>query len=130
MEKEYLDSLGPEKPEEKPVYTGVPDKHFCFEGRKHQFIDINGERTYNDCGLVSGPSVFVSDYNCWDTAIMKGQDKSSISFRYEGFCGRRNISHFVLSAYERRLIVKSIQEVCDAEEPKRKTLHNLNILTY
>jgi hypothetical protein len=130
-EKEYLDSLGPKKPEEKQVYTGVPDKHFCLEGRKHQFINISGERTCNNCELITEPVPPVSDYGCWDTAKMKAQSKiNSISDRFESFCTRRKITYSVLPTYERRLIVRSIQEVYDAEKPKKKTLPNLNILTY
>jgi hypothetical protein len=68
--------------------------------------------------------------DCWDTAISRGQDKSSISYRYENFCCRRNISHFVLSGEERHEIIKNIKKVYNAEEPKKRMLPNLNILTY
>jgi hypothetical protein len=32
--KEYLDSVGPEEPDEE-----IPEQQFCSEGRKHQFIN-------------------------------------------------------------------------------------------
>jgi hypothetical protein len=59
-EKEYLDSLGSKEPE--PVE--FPNERFCSEGRKHQFIDIDGERTCCECGLMVGRTPYVSEYGC------------------------------------------------------------------
>jgi hypothetical protein len=169
-EKEYLNFPGPnkpEKPEKKLVYTREPDKHFFFEGREHQFKSISGERTCNNCGLVSGPISLVSEYGCWkraikkyqnkaivknpdtttvknpdttiaknpDTAVVKNlntriQSKTDISFKYESFCVRRNIPNSVLSVRDRSRIVENIRKIDDAEKPRKKTLPNLNILTY
>ena len=131
-EKEYLEYVKQQSGAqacEQQADTEVPNQQFCFEGRKHQFININGIRTCNDCGLVSGP-VFVPGYNCWDRAAMRGPDKSSVSHRYENFCRRRNITDFVLSEGDKFEIIKNIEEVYNAEEPKGSRLPNLNILTY
>jgi hypothetical protein len=85
--------------------------------------------TCDSCGLETNP-VFVSKYNCWDTAIPRDQDKSSISHRYKNFCRRRNITDFVLSGGDKFKIAECIREVYNAEEPKGSRLPNLNILTY
>jgi hypothetical protein len=129
-EKEYLDSLGSEEPEEKLMYTGVPDEHFCFEGRKHQFIDINGERTCGECGLVSGPTHYVSEYGCWDRTRMNGPDKTTVGFKFDSFCQRKGITPSYLFGVKTYEVFGDIRKICDAEEPKRKRLPNLNILTY
>jgi hypothetical protein len=75
-EKEYLDSLGPKEPE--PVE--FPNKHFCSEGCEHRFVKVDGERTCNKCGLVSGPTHYVSEYGCWDRARMNGPDRTTVEF--------------------------------------------------
>ena len=92
-------------------------------------MNLSGVMTCDSCGLETNP-VFVPGYNCWDTAIPRGQDKSSISHRYDNFCCKRNITDFVLSGEEKYEIVKNIKKVYDAEEPKGSRLPNLNILTY
>ena len=123
-EKEHLDLLASKEPVE------FPNKHFCSEGRKHQFVPINWEWTCRECGLIIGkvhdPCY---DYDCWNSVIVRRQ-KLSISDRFESFCTRRKITHYDLSAHERCLIEENIQKVCKAEEPKMKSLPNLNILTY
>jgi hypothetical protein len=110
-EKEYLEYVKQQsgaQPCEQQADTEVPNQQFCFEGRKHQFININEERTCNDCGLVSGP-VFVSGYGCWDRAAMRGPDRSSVSHRFENFCRRRNITDFVLSEGDKFEIIKILR---------------------
>ena len=126
-EKEYLDFIGSEESDSiQHPNEEVPNRKLCFEGRKHQFININGEKTCNECGLVSGPVPFVSEYGCWNRAVMKGPDRSSISYRYENFFRRRNITDWG----DKFKIAKCIREVYNAEEPKKGRLPNLNILTY
>jgi hypothetical protein len=49
---------------------------------------------------------------------VRDQDKSSISHRYENFCRRRNITDFVLSEGDKFEIIKNIEELYNAEEPK------------
>ena len=61
---------------------------------------------------------------------MKGSDRSNASHRFENFCRRRNITDFVLSEVDKFEIITNIEEVYNAEEPKRSRLPNLNILTY
>jgi hypothetical protein len=72
----------------------------------------------------------VSGMDCWDTAIPRGQDKSNVRYKFESFFRRRGISDFVLSGKEMDGIVKNIEKVYNAEEPKKGRLPNLNILTY
>jgi hypothetical protein len=127
-EKEYLDQSNIKAVNQQSNIEAC-EQQLCFEGRKHQFINLSGVMTCDSCGLETYP-FFVSGYNCWDTAIPRGQDKSSISCRYENFCYKGNITDFVLSGKEKYEIVKNIKKVYDAEEPKRRTLPNLNILTY
>jgi hypothetical protein len=130
-EKEYLDFIGSEESDSiQNPNEEVPNRKLCFEGRKHQFININGAKTCNECGLVSGPVPFVSGYGCWNRAVMNGPDRSSISYRYDNFCHMRNITDFVLSGGDKFKIEKCIREVYNAEEPKKGRLPNLNILTY
>jgi hypothetical protein len=61
--KESLDAISQENPD-SPQHSSeeVPNQKFCFEGRKPQFVNINHERTYNECGLVSGSTTYVSEY--------------------------------------------------------------------
>jgi hypothetical protein len=126
-EKEYLDFLGPKEPE--PVK--FPNKHFCSEGRKHQFIDINGERTCGECGLVSGPTYYVSDYGCWDRAIMKRPYKEATTYsKVVGFIIRKGVKSEVLFGSGASEVIEKIVSACDAEKPKGKRLPNLNILSY
>ena len=129
VEKEYIDLMGIKGIDKRPNVE-ASDQQLCFEGHKHQFINLSGVMTCDLCGLETTYPVFVSDYNCWDTAIPRGQDKSSISHRYGNFCRRRNITDFVLSGKEKYEIVKNIKKVYDAEELKGSRLPNLNILTY
>ena len=115
-EKEYLDQSSI-KAVNQQSNIEASDQQLCFKGRKHQFVNLSGVMTCDSCGLETNP-VFVLGYNCWDTAIPRGQDKSSISYRYENFCRRRNITDFVLSGEKRHEIVKNIEKVYNAEEPK------------
>jgi hypothetical protein len=55
---------------------------------------------------------------------------ASVIGTYENFCYKRNITDFVLSGKEKNEIVKNIKKVYDAEEPQKRRLPNLNILTY
>ena len=79
--------------------------------------------------LVSGSSPHVSEYGCWDRARMNGPDKSSVSFRYDSFCQKKNITACGLLGGRTREVLEII-EVCEAEKPRGKRLPNLNILTY
>jgi hypothetical protein len=126
-EKEYLDSLGPKEPE--PVK--FPKKHFCSEGRKHQFIDTNGERTCHHCGLVSGPTHYVSDYGCRDRAIMKRPYKEATTYsKVVGFIVRKKcVSSYDLFGSRAPEVIEKIVSACDAERPKGKRLPNFNILS-
>ena len=127
-EKEYLDLMGIKGVDKQPNVE-ASDQQLSFKGRKHQFVNLSGVMTCDSCGLETNP-VFVPVYNCWDTAIPRGQDKSSISHRYGNFCRRRNITDFVLSGGDKFEIIKNIEEVYNAEESKGSRLPNLNILTY
>ena len=113
---------------DKQPNVEASDQQLCFKGRKHQFVNLSGVMTCDSCGLETN-SVLVPGYNCWDTAIPRDQDKSSISHRYKNFCRRRNITDFVLSG-DKFKIAECIREVYNAEEPKGSRLPNLNILTY
>ena len=108
----------------------VPNRKFCFEGLKHQFINIGGERMCNECGLVSGPAPYVSEYGCWNRARMDGPDRSSVTFKFDSFCQRKNTTAFYLFGVRTREVVENIEKICDAEKPKGKRLPNLNILIY
>jgi hypothetical protein len=91
-EKEYLDSHGPKEPE--PVE--FPNKHFCSEGREHRFVEVDGQRTCNDCGLVVGPTHYVFDYGCWDRALMKRLYKATTYSKVVGFIERKDVSSYDL----------------------------------
>ena len=129
--KEYLGSISQEKPD-SPQHPSeeVPNKKLCFGGVRHRFISIGGERTCNECGLVSGPSPHVSGYGCWDRAGMNGPDKSSVSFRFDSFCQKKNITACGLLGGRTCEVLEIIGKVCEAEKPRGKRLPNLNILTY
>jgi hypothetical protein len=61
--KKYLDSISQEKLDPpQDLDEEVPNRKLCFGGLKHQFIGIGGEWTCNGCGLVSGPTLPVSEY--------------------------------------------------------------------
>ena len=121
-EKEYLDLLALEEP------MKLPNKHFCSDGHKHQLVSISGLRTCCLCGLVVGRVPLDYGFGLSNTTI-EHQGKS-ISDKFKSFCTRRKITRFDISAEEKRLVEGDIQEVCDAEKPKRKTLPNLSILTH
>ena len=123
-----LDLMGIKGVDKQPNVE-ASDQQLCFKGRMHQFVNLFEVMTCDSCGLETNP-VFVPGYNCWDTAIPRGQDKTSISYRYENFCRTRNITDFVLSGRDKFEIIKNIEEVYNAEEPKGSRLPNLNILTY
>jgi hypothetical protein len=53
--------------------------------------------------------LFVLEYDCWNRAVMKGPDRCSISYRYENFCRRRDITDFVLSGGDKFRIAKCIR---------------------
>jgi hypothetical protein len=128
--KEYLYLTGIKGVDKQPNVE-ASDQQLCFKERNHQFVNLSGVMSCHLCGLETNP-VFVPEYNYWDPAIPRGQDKSSISHRYGNwnFCRRRNITDFVLSGKEKYEIVKNIKKVYDAEEPKGSRLPNINILTY
>jgi hypothetical protein len=130
-EKEYLDSTGPEEPDSiQHTDEEVPNQKLCFGGVKHQFINIGGERTCNECVLVSGLTSHVSEYGCWNRARMNGPDRSSVTFKFNSFCQRKNITAYSLLGGRTREVLENIKKICEAEEPKGKRLPNLNILTY
>ena len=127
-EKEYLDLTGI-KGVDKQSNVEASDQQLCFKGRKHQFVNLSGVMICHSCGLENY-RLFVPEYNYWDAAIPRGQNKSCISHRYGNFCRRKNITDFVLSGKEKYEIVKNIKKVYDAEEPKGSRLPNINVLTY
>ena len=121
-EKEYLNLIGPKEPDTAQHFDEeVPNRRLCFERLKHQFIDICGEWTCNKC---------VSGYGCWNRARMDGPDRSSVSFKFDSFCQRKNITAYYLLGGRTRKILENIRKICDAEKPRGKRLPNLNILTY
>jgi hypothetical protein len=124
-EKEYLDFLGPGEPE--PVE--FPNECFCFEGHRHQVIDINVEKTCRECGLILGRTGYVSEYGCWDRAIMRSKPATTESKVY-GFIRRRGVSGYELFGEGSPCIINKIVSVCGGERPKGKRLPNLNIISY
>ena len=124
-EKEYLDSLGPKEPE--PVE--FPNERFCSEGCEHQFIGINGKRTCCKCGLEVGPTHYVSEYGCWDRAIMRHKP-ATIREKVYGFVKRKGVSGYELFGKVSPGVINRIINICDKEEPKGKRLPNLNIISY
>ena len=62
--------------------------------------------------------------------VVKDLNMSDIDFRYDGFCTRMKITYPTLPVKDRSRIVEDIKKVYDAEEPKMKSLPNLNILTH
>lgn len=62
--------------------------------------------------------------------VVKDLNMSDIDFKYEGFCKRMGITYSMLSVKDRSRIMEDIKKVHDAEEPKMKSLPNLNIPTY
>jgi hypothetical protein len=62
--------------------------------------------------------------------VVKDLNMSDIDFRYEGFCKRMGITCSMLLVKDRNRIMEDIKKVYDPEEPKMKSLPNLNILTY
>jgi hypothetical protein len=124
-EREYLDSLDLKEPE--PVE--FPDKHFCSEGRKHQLIDVDGERTCRECGLIVGRTRYVSEYGCWDRAIMR-RKPATIREKVCGFIKRKGVSGYELFGEGSSEVINKIVNICDKEEPKGKRIPNLNIISY
>ena len=122
-EKEYLDLLASKEP------VKFPNKHFCSEGRKHQLIDIDGERTCRECGLVVGRTRYVPEYGCWDRAIMK-RKPATIDSKVYSFVKRKGVSGYELFGKGSSEIINKIVVVCEAEESKGKRLPNLNIIIY
>jgi hypothetical protein len=61
---------------------------------------------------------------------VNGPDKSSVSFKFDSFCQRKNITAYALLGGRVREVVEIIEKVCDAEKPRGNRLTNLNILTY
>jgi hypothetical protein len=103
---------------------------FCPEGGSHQFVNVNGERTCNKCGLVSGPTLDVPEYGCWNRARMDGPDRTTVGFKFNCFCQRKGITPSYLFGVKTCEALEDIRKICDAEEPKGRRLPNLNILTY
>jgi hypothetical protein len=114
-EKEYLDYLGPKEPE--PM--NFPNKHFCSEGRKHCLVEVDGQRTCNDCGLVVGPTHYVSEYGCWDRAIMKRPYKEATTrSKFLCFVKRKGVLSCDLFGSRVSEVINEIVMICDAERPK------------
>jgi hypothetical protein len=124
-EKEYLDSLGPKEPET----VKFPNKHFCSEGRKHQIIDIDGERTCRECGLMVGRTRYVPEYGCCNRAIMRSKP-ATIESKVYGFIKRKGVSGYELFGRGSSDVINRIVAVCESEKPKGKRLPNLNIISY
>ena len=122
-EREYLDLLSSREPVE------FPDKHFCSEGRKHQLIDINGRRTCRECGLEVGPTHYVSDYGCWDRAIMTSKP-ATIESKVYGFIRRKGVLKHELFGRGSSEVINKIVNICSKEKPRGKRLPNLNIMSY
>jgi hypothetical protein len=126
VEKEYLDSLDPKEPE--PVE--FPNKHFCSEGHRHQLIDIDGERTCRECGLIVGKTRYVSGYGCWDRAIMRSKP-ATIESKVYGFIRRKGVSGYELFRGRGSSdVVNMIVAVCESEKSSGVRLPNLNIISY
>ena len=108
-----------------------PNKHFCSEGREHRFVEVDGERTCNECGLVSGPTHYVAEYGCWDRAIMKRPYKEATTYsKVVGFIKRKGVILYDLFGERSFEVINEIVLICDAEKPRGKRLPNLNILSY
>ena len=122
-EKEYLDFLASKEPVE------FPNERFCSEGCEHQFIGINGKRTCCKCGLEVGRTSYVSEYGCWDRAIMK-RKPATIDSKVYGFIERKGVSGYELFGKGSSEIINKIVVVCISEEPNGKRLPNLNIISY
>ena len=122
-EKEYLDFLASKEPVE------FPNERFCYEGCEHQFIGINGKRTCCKCGLEVGRIHYVSDFGCWDRAIMR-RKPATIREKVCGFIKRKGVSGYDLFGERAFEVINEIVLICDAERPKGKRLPNLNILSY
>jgi hypothetical protein len=80
-EKEYFSR------KEQQLDAEACEHQLDIEACKHQLINLSGVMTCNLCGLETYP-VFVSGMDCWDTAIPRGHDKSSILLqeKYNRFC--------------------------------------------
>jgi hypothetical protein len=124
-EKKYLDSLDPKEP--GPVE--LPNERFCSEGYEHQFIGINGKRTCCKCGLEVGPTRYVSDFGCWDRAIMR-RKPATIESKVYGFIKRKGVSEYELFGEGSSEVINKIVNICDKEKPKGKRIPNLNIMSY
>jgi hypothetical protein len=61
---------------------------------------------------------------------MNGPDRTTVGFKFDSFCQRKNITAYRLLGGRVGEVVENIKKICDVEEPKRKRLPNLNILTY
>jgi hypothetical protein len=122
-EKEYLYLLASKEP------VKFPNKHFCSEGRKHQLIDIDGERTCRECGLIVGRTRYVSEYGCWDRTIMRGKP-ATIREKVYGFIKRKGVLEYELFGEGSSEVINKIVNICDKEEPKGKRIPNLNIISY
>ena len=122
-ESEYLGFLASEEP------VKFPNKHFCSEGHKHQLIDIDGERTCRECGLILGRTPYVSEYDCCDRAIMRSKP-ATVESKVYGFIKRKGVSGYELFGRGSSEIINRIVIVCESEEPNGKRLPNLNIISY
>ena len=136
-EKEYLDSLGPREPE--PVE--FPNERFCSEGCEHRFIGIDGERTCRECGLMVGRTRYVSEYGCWDRAIMKRKYiPATIREKVRSFIVKKEMSgQYLFRETPRQYpilggvvgeVMNWVVYICEAEEPREKRIPNLNIMIY
>ena len=92
---------------------------------------MDGERTCNECGLVSGPTHYVSEYGCWDRTIIKRSYKEATTYsKVIGFIIRKGVTSYDLFGSRAFEVIEKIVTTCDAERPKGKRLPNLNILSY
>jgi hypothetical protein len=107
-----------------------PNGHFCSEGRKHLFVEVDGMRVCEDCGLEVGPTHYVSEYGCWNRAIMKRLYKATTLSKVCGFIKRKGVTSYDLFGERSFEVINKIVLICDAERPEGKRLPNLNILSY
>ena len=123
-EREYLDLLASEEP------VSFPNRHFCYEGRNHQIIDIDGERTCRECGLILGRTHYVSEYGCCDRVIIRSKP-ATIESKVYGFIRRKGVSGYELfGRMESYDVINRIVAVCESEKSNGGRLPNLNIISY
>jgi hypothetical protein len=78
---------------------------------------------------VVGRTNYVSDFGCWDRAIM-GHKPATIREKVYGFIKRKGVSGYELFGKVSPGVINRIVNICGKEEPKGKRLPNLNIISY